>query len=242
MFTLPHTSVAECSNGKCGCRFATSAPRPDADLAALQFDSCGAGEQPSILFEGVLPYLRSRLAGDRPELLDIGAGAGNLCPMARRLGFSYSGVEIVEEARRKALSAHGVSLWPSLGDCPADYRCDLVFMSEVIEHVPKPVDLLRGVGTLLRSGGLLYLTTPNANGLRARVEGCGWHSYGAPAHLIYFTDQSLRLALATAGFTVIERMRVHIPFSNESPVRRGVKWMLVKTGLEGTLRFIARPG
>lgn len=242
LFTLPHTTVAECSNGSCGCRFATAGQQPGVDLKALQFDSYGTGEQRPILFERVLPQLRGMLSRDRPELLDIGAGAGNLCPMARRLGFSYSGVEIVEEARREALSAHGVRLWPALEDLPANYRCDLVFMSEVIEHVPKPMDLLRAVRALLRSGGLLYLTTPNANGLRARVEGSGWHSYEAPAHVIYFTDRSLGLALATAGFGSVDRMCVHIPLSDESPVRRAVKWMLVKTGLEGTLRLIARPG
>ena len=40
-------------------------------------------------------------------------------------------------------------------------KFDVIHMSEVLEHVPDPIDTLRITYTLLKPGGLLCLSVPN---------------------------------------------------------------------------------
>ena len=55
----------------------------------------------------------------------------------------------------------------ALEDAPTDRRFDAIFFSEVIEHLPVPGHIaLRRLRTLLRSGGLLFCSTPNLYRLR----------------------------------------------------------------------------
>jgi 2-polyprenyl-3-methyl-5-hydroxy-6-metoxy-1,4-benzoquinol methylase len=80
-------------------------------------------------------------------------------------------------------------------------RCDVVMASETIEHVPSPaafVGVLRG---LLRSGGTLILTTPNAAELRPEISPSVLVPLLSPGlHLIFQTAESLRALLVDAGF------------------------------------------
>ena len=42
---------------------------------------------------------------------------------------------------------------------------DVITLWDVIEHVPNPSQLILDCNSLLRSGGVLYIRTPNADGL-----------------------------------------------------------------------------
>ena len=77
-------------------------------------------------------------------------------------------------------------------------------MSQVIEHVTKPVQTLSGIARVLKSGGVAILSTPNASGWGARVFGQRWINWHAPYHLQFFTLRSMRLTAEQAGL-VVER-------------------------------------
>src|SRR5262249_55919580 len=52
----------------------------------------------------------------------------------------------------------------------------------------------------LRPGGLLYLTTPNANSLNRRCLGLEWSVFKPPEHITIWSARGLRAALSRAGF------------------------------------------
>jgi SAM-dependent methyltransferase len=78
---------------------------------------------------------------------------------------------------------------------------DLVAMCDVIEHLTDPAAALGVARDLLREGGGLYLTLPDAGSGFARLMGRRWWSV-LPMHVQYFTRDSARRLLGDAGFDV----------------------------------------
>ena len=74
----------------------------------------------------------------------------------------------------------------------------MVTAIEVIEHVIEPVELLRELRRLLRPGGLLLLTTGNAEPYRKNL--ARWRYVVPEIHVSFFEPETLALALEKAGF------------------------------------------
>src|SRR5215831_9247945 len=98
---------------------------------------------------------------DRPRILDMGCGTGWLTSILSEFGEAV-GVDLAPEAARKRhphiqFVGADITNWrPELD------RFDVVVSQEVIEHVHDQVGLVGLVHRLLRPGGYLILTTPNA--------------------------------------------------------------------------------
>lgn len=121
-----------------------------------------------------------------------------------------------------------------------EHRFDWVFLIEVVEHMLDPVAELRRIRTLLAPSGQLVLTTPNARGIRARLDGFQWREAQNPTHINLMSAPALEACLEQAGFSAVHR--------NHGPVRyiaRGIRaraqFMLQRLGIDGGLRFVARP-
>jgi len=124
-------------------------------------------------------------------ILDVGCGKGEFVWAATKSGFKTQGLE---------LSSQAVSVARSLGlpvKQQSIYSNELVLgswnaitMFEVIEHVDKPISMLRRSTDLLTQGGLLYLTTPNYNSLDRLFLGSYWDVFH-PEHITYFSTYGL---------------------------------------------------
>jgi SAM-dependent methyltransferase len=138
------------------------------------------------------------------RVLDVGCGAGHFLKVAIDRGWSAYGTEIAGGAFEQ-LSSLGVNLF--CGELQAanymDGFFDVVYCSEVLEHLLDPVALLRESYRILRAGGFLYLTTPNYNSLSRRLLGSNWRVIGKE-HICYFTPKTLSRALVEAGFAKVK--------------------------------------
>ena len=140
------------------------------------------------------------------RLLDIGAGSGILVEAARAMGFAAEGVEpsraLQAVAARHGLPVHlGVLPHPDLTG-----PFDSATVIDVIEHVPDPVGLMRGVRDMLLPGGHCMVVTPDLGSIAARTLGARWWHYRI-AHIGYFDRAALTKALERAGFEVLEATR-----------------------------------
>lgn len=146
--------------------------------------------------------LRRRAPGN--NFLDIGSNYGFMVEAATALGFRAIGIEmnptLVVTARvrfpnRTFLEGAFETVANSLGT----QRFDVVYCSEVIEHTPDPRAFLDRIAAVLRSGGLLYLTTPHIREYRKH------HSarMGAPDHKHYFNEANVNRLLRECGFAKI---------------------------------------
>ena len=137
------------------------------------------------------------------RVLDIGCGFGEALAYHRARGCEVQGVEADRNIARVA-ARHGFDVHVGLFE-PSRYAeaaFDYVTMDQVIEHAVDPVAMLVGIRRVLRPGGSLVLSTPNAAGAGARVFGRRWIHWHAPYHLHGFTRGSLRIAAERAGLRI----------------------------------------
>lgn len=79
---------------------------------------------------------------------------------------------------------------------------DCVVASDVIEHLSSPGDLLDGVASVLKPGGLLILSTVNAFSLETLVKlPFNWESVHAE-HTCYFSYATLKELVSRYSFTL----------------------------------------
>lgn len=136
-------------------------------------------------------------AGPGTRWLDFGAGNGGLVRYLRdQRGIDAVGFEdgsIAEEAARRGIPfVSATDLDEQLG------TYDVVSAIEVLEHVVDPVYELSAMRSLLRPGGLLILTTGNAEPHADKLE--RWRYVTPEIHISFFEPATLERAMEMAGF------------------------------------------
>ena len=148
------------------------------------------------------------------------------------------------------LAASGIPTVSDLDSAAAKF--DVVSAVEVIEHVVDPVNTFRQIMSLLKPGGLLILTTGNAQPFRGRLS--SW-SYVVPdVHVSYFEPETLERAMSSAGLAPqrvgyspgwndIIRYKVLKAFGvrRRNGLERLVPWPLVSRVVDRALRVTAQP-
>lgn len=137
------------------------------------------------------------------RLLDLGCGQGDFIVEANAVHWHATGIEFSESAvslcRERGLT---IALGSSAAKVFDANNFDVITAFEVLEHLRDPADLLKDASRLLRSGGLLYLTTPNFDALLRHLERDCFEPICYPDHLCHFSATSLRNLAANYGFTV----------------------------------------
>jgi len=86
---------------------------------------------------------------------------------------------------------------------PGTTAFDVITMCDYIEHVRDPRHTLELARGLLRPGGSLAITTPDAGSPSRRVLGTGWTHYKIE-HLFYFNKRNLERLLVDVGFSSVK--------------------------------------
>jgi SAM-dependent methyltransferase len=124
------------------------------------------------------------------ELLDVGCGTGWLADHFPR----YTGIDGSPEAVAAA-QAKGRNVVQGDVDEPlpfGDASFDGVVLKDLLEHVADPVAVVREVGRVLRPGGRVFASSPDA-------QRWVWDDY---THRRPFTRKSFRLLFADQGLEV----------------------------------------
>jgi SAM-dependent methyltransferase len=176
--------------------------------------------------------LRSRFllgeirAGDRA--LDLGCGVGEFTAILAQAGAHALGVDVAEAALERARAQHpqlDFRLIPTEGPLPLeDTTFDLVWSSEVIEHVADTGRWLSEVRRVLAPRGRLLLTTPDHSRPRVALGGIERYSEPLGDHLHLYTRRSLTTLLEEFGFAEIAvRGAGGLPLVRRMLLARGVR-------------------
>ena len=135
------------------------------------------------------------------NIIDVGCGDGHFLAEAAKRGWKVFGTEFTDEAiavcsQKKISMAKGPIRAESYH---ADFF-DIVTSFEVIEHINNPVEEAQIYKTILRSGGVLYITTPNFDSVSRLILRSKWSCIEYPEHLSYYTKGTLKELLTRNGF------------------------------------------
>jgi 2-polyprenyl-3-methyl-5-hydroxy-6-metoxy-1,4-benzoquinol methylase len=139
------------------------------------------------------------------RLLDVGSGSGKLVRRLRNTRqSSVTGLEpsttLFDTYKLAELGIEPISL-PDLmarGIRPFD----VVTVMDVVEHVPAAAEFLSALARATKPGGFVFLSTPDAGGMLARVLGRHWHHYNA-YHFSLYGQRAIAEAARRHGFETV---------------------------------------
>jgi SAM-dependent methyltransferase len=206
VFTWPRPSrEASRERYATGARGGTSAPAASGvDVGEELMREYEAEYTPYVL-QSLAARLR-RVAGRRPvrRMLDFGCGSGHVLGLAREvLGCQIHGVELHPVGHLGA-ARFGFDLQAGALEDAAfqNSSFDLIYASQVFEHLPDPRAELAILRRLLAPEGRLYIEVPNYASISIRVGRDRFVSNTPPGHLNYFTPTTLRRLVQSAGLAV----------------------------------------
>ena len=154
-------------------------------------------------------------------LLDLGCGTGLMLAAAQARGWICAGVDISERVAAW-LRTHGFSVWATsldeddLSTAPASLgaQAGVVTLCDVIEHVVDPLHVLQSAWQVTRTGGRLYVGTPNCAYWRrvmSLAAGRMFRTSGDPegrdgGHVAYYGPVDLADLIREAGWSEV---RIH---------------------------------
>jgi 2-polyprenyl-6-hydroxyphenyl methylase/3-demethylubiquinone-9 3-methyltransferase len=172
-------------------------------------------------FERRRAFLLGELrAGDR--VLDLGCGDGVFAEVLVEGGTSVVAVDVADAALRRArrrVPQLEARLAPIDDHLPLeDNTFELVWASEVIEHIADTARWLSEVRRVLAPGGRLLLTTPSHGRLLVALHGVERFSEPLGDHLHLYTRSSLSGVLREFGFDPVSVSAV----GGSPPLRRSL--------------------
>lgn len=161
-----------------------------------------------------------KFVSKKGKLLEIGCATGYFLNVAAKCGWDIKGIEIshwAANAAKELLGKDKIIHSPVENAIksfqPNEY--DLIVAWDVFEHIPDLDLLLPQLYNLLSANGLLAFTTPNSDGLLAKLTGKYWHNYEkVPEHVYFFNTNNLLQLLSKNNFEVLiaKPHGKHIPF------------------------------
>jgi 2-polyprenyl-3-methyl-5-hydroxy-6-metoxy-1,4-benzoquinol methylase len=172
------------------------------------------------------------------RILDYGAGIGDLANLLIRYGYIVDGCEYSAEARSEAKRKYGLNFMATINDADI-HSYDLIIAIEVIEHLYKPWEETSKFKNLLLDTGMLYITSPNSNGLQARIKKSEWREAQSPSHLMLFNYESLKRVILNSGFSSVEYIK-YSPLTVDDFKTKLLHRCLQFFNLYGGLRLVCR--
>jgi len=133
------------------------------------------------------------------RLLDFGAGSGHFGSTMIAAGWDVASVDLAtNQTEDYIFSEEKICL------NFYDSSFDVVTLWYVIEHINKPITVIRELKRVLKPGGLLVLSQQNFSSLQARLFRQNWLILDPPRHIYQFSPNNLIEFLRLEGFKLIE--------------------------------------
>ena len=139
------------------------------------------------------------------KIIDIGTGNGYLLEALKNLGCNCYGTEISEySAEVSSKKFPGKIFEGELKN--AEYKnefFDVIFLTDVLEHLNNPSETISEARRILKSDGLIFIISPNAESITRKIFGKRWFQFKYE-HIFYFNRKSLNYLLQKEGFEIIK--------------------------------------
>ncbi|MGE0704978.1 MAG: class I SAM-dependent methyltransferase [Vicinamibacterales bacterium] len=180
------------------------------------------------------------------RVLDLGSGAGAWATRLHDAGYKVTACDLVARNDLE-FPYQEADLNGSFGSKFKTGEFDAISFVEVIEHLENPRHIFRQLVPLMKDGGTLLLTTPNASGVYSRVRFffTGQMSmftdeaYGiGHGHITPMTAWQLEKVFMEHALSIVERTFHDAPFlppRSQGDVAKVAAWMMFRMFMFGTV-------
>ena len=165
----------------------------------------------NMLFKGRKPFhyifwrRKLKKLTENGMLLDIGCGKGFFLEYMAKF-YSTMGIDVSKYAvleSKKILRRVPLCVADATNLCFKNETFDIVTAFDIIEHVNNPKQMFDECHSLLRSKGLLVLTTPNTNSIGRKLKQNEWFGYRDSTHVSLLSPSEWTVLLEESGFKVV---------------------------------------
>jgi 2-polyprenyl-3-methyl-5-hydroxy-6-metoxy-1,4-benzoquinol methylase len=182
------------------------------------------------------------------NVLDLGSGEGAWAKRLHDASYRVTACDVNPRTdRRLPFPYHKADLNANFSGQFPRGEFDAISFIEVIEHLENPRHSLRQISTLLKDGGVVLLSTPNASGLYSRLRFFftgqmamftdAAYSIG-PGHITPLTAWQLEKVFMENSFTVLERAfhdASFIPPTCLGDLAKVIAWVAFRPFMLGTV-------
>lgn len=152
--------------------------------------------------------LISKYKSEKGKLLEIGIGKGYFLKNASDFGYQVYGVELNKVNCEKAnilLENKGKIINTDLISAKFENGLfDVIYMKDVFEHVPNPMEMLGEINRISKKGALLFIEVPNIDGAIFKITKEKHVTIFGFEHLNYWSPKTLSLAFNKNEFEVCD--------------------------------------
>lgn len=218
----PYCRVGEFQIVRCNAcgLFYTNPRRPASEITGIYSESYFVSKNPSELGyddycshakglkEVFLEHLSTIEQFVRPpaSIIEIGSAYGYFLQIAASRGWTVEGVEVSNFASQIARENTNVTVHTGTLSSArlAPLTFDAAAIWDMLEHSFDPAEDLAETNRILKPGGYLFMTIPDAGSFSSRVMGKHWYGFKKAAeHNYFFSKRTLGQLLSKTGFRLM---------------------------------------
>mgnify|MGYP001292181647 CR=1 FL=1 len=156
-------------------------------------------------------FVKKKVDKKKINLLDIGSGLGVFPYSVKKIGWKCCALDPDKRAVKHINKNLGIKALHK------DFlkvkkieknNFDVITLNKVLEHVEKPIIMLKKANKFLNNNGLIYIEVPD--GTEAAKIGKTREEFGVD-HIHVFSMRSLSLMIKNAGFNILKIERIREP-------------------------------
>lgn len=187
-----------------------------------------SGVKYSTVKEGMLRMINKYFGKkDKINLMDFGAGYGNFCSIATKLGFNTYAFDLSTD-KNNHLNNMGVTVINSLDKYKGYF--DFIHVDQVLEHVSDPGGILKNLRECLTDKGILFMSVPDCKDLKKILmkEGLSnklFQLLSPHQHINAFNNNSLKLLGTKAGLKPLSMFDLLGLFNTSFDINQSKFWI-----------------